>query len=438
MDTVRTPRLVEQGREWHMRSGNVATINDPKVLVLDQGLDEIYTLITTAAEMKTFRPTLTFDPEHFMDELDSDTSLILMELATPRADGIELMRLLAFRKCKASLVLMGDLDRRILESAEEVAKALGLSVVGHLKKPFSLNELNKLFDLSLLSQPESMSKPPERSLFQDAELRNAIERDEFVLHYQPQIDIETGGLVGVEALVRWRHPKGYLIYPDSFMQCVEEMGLIERLDWLVVRRACSEMRTLTSEGRRIPNLSVNCSVHSLSDLTFPDRLVALAEDFEISPEKLIVEITESGAIRKMACTLDVLTRLRMKRVQLSIDDFGTGYSMMQQLRNVPATELKIDKSFVQKMDDSESDRVMVLKTIEIGHALDMRVVAEGVETLGQLRRLSQYRCDVAQGYLFSKPLPAEVLATWIKNCSFEHHSEPEWSRHSLQMEGVTA
>ncbi len=164
--------------------------------------------------------------------------------------------------------------------------------------------------------------------------------------------------------------------------------------------------------------------------------MALAEEFDISPDKLIVEITESGAVRKMACTLDVLTRLRMKRVQLSIDDFGTGYSMMQQLRNVPATELKIDKTFVQKMQDSESDRVMVLKTIEIGHALNMRVVAEGVETLEQLRRLSQYHCDVAQGYLFSKPLPAEALSAWIKNCSFEHHSVPDWSRPSLQMEAV--
>ncbi len=246
-----------------MRSGNIATINDPKVLVLDQGTDELYNLITTVAEMKGFRTRLTFDPQDFMDEVDTDTSLILMELDRPRADGIELMRLLSCRKCKAPIVLMGDLDQRILESAEEVAKALGLSIVGHLKKPFSLIELKKAFDLSQAFQPQLMSKPPETIFFQDAELRNAIVRDEFVLHYQPQIDIETGDLVGVEALVRWQHPAGHLIYPDLFIERIETLGLIRQLDWLTVRRACSEIRTLISEGRRIPNLSVNCSVHSL-------------------------------------------------------------------------------------------------------------------------------------------------------------------------------
>jgi EAL domain-containing protein (putative c-di-GMP-specific phosphodiesterase class I) len=338
------------------------------------------------------------------------------------------MRLLAYRKCKASFVLMSGLGRRILESAEEVAKALGLSVIGRLEKPLCLAAINEIFEQHIRSETEPACKSQESIHFQDAELRNAIERDEFVLHYQPQMDIVTGELVGVEALVRWQHPEGYLIYPDLFMQRAEHLGLMQQLDWLVARRACSEIRKSTSQGIHIPNLSVNCSVHSLSDLTFPDRFVSLAAEFEISPEKLIIEITESGAIRKMACTLDVLTRLRMKRVQLSIDDFGTGYSMMQQLRNVPATELKIEKTFVQNMRDSESDRIMVLKTIEIGHALDMRVVAEGVETPEQLRFLSRHRCDVAQGYLFSKPLPVEAISIWIENYRLESRIGGQYQR----------
>lgn len=419
-----------------MRPGNITTINEPKVVVLDQDSDDIYNLIVTVAEMKGFRAVLTVDPEQFMDELDSETSIILMEMVTSRADGIELMRLLAFRKCKAALVLMGDLDRRVLESAEEVAKVLGLSVVGHLKKPFSLNELETVLDRSLRVKSEPISEPPEKVLFQDAELRQAIEHDEFVLHYQPQIDIETGALVGVESLVRWQHPQGYLIYPESFIPRVESLGLIQHMDWLVARRACSDIRTLALEDTIIPALSMNYSVSSLSDLTFPDRFVALVKEFGISPKQLIIEITETGAIQKMAFTLDVLTRLRMKGIRLSIDDFGTGYSTMQQLRHIPANELKIDRTFIRNMQDNESDCIMVLKTIEIGHALGMRVVAEGVETLGQLRRLSQYSCDVAQGYLFSRPVPATELANWIRVGRSERQNVVATGRANGQLEDV--
>ena len=130
-------------------------------------------------------------------------------------------------------------------------------------------------------------------------------------------------------------------------------------------------------------------------------------------EKVILEITETGLIEETSRTLDVLARLRMKRVHLSIDDFGTGYSMMQQLQNIPATELKIDRSFVSNLDGSDSNRVMVQKTIEIGHGLDMKVVAEGVETREQLEFLRANGCDIAQGYFFSRPLSPNDLLAWL-------------------------
>jgi len=163
----------------------------------------------------------------------------------------------------------------------------------------------------------------------------------------------------------------------------------------------------------IPTLSLNVSVHSLRDLEFPDKFLSLAAKNGMSAKNVTIEITESGLIKELSATLDVLTRLRMKQVQLSIDDFGTGYAMMQQLRNVPATELKIDKSFVQNIHCNDRDRVMVQKTIEIGHDLGMKVVGEGVETQEQLNFLRTNHCDAAQGYLFSRPLPAGALSSWL-------------------------
>jgi EAL domain-containing protein (putative c-di-GMP-specific phosphodiesterase class I) len=160
-------------------------------------------------------------------------------------------------------------------------------------------------------------------------------------------------------------------------------------------------------------LSLNASAKSLHDLNFPDTLVSIAEKHGVSPADLTIEITESGLIKELSKTLDILTRLRMKQVKLSIDDFGTGYAMLQQIKNIPATELKIDKSFVHEMMSSARDRIMVQRTIEMAHDLGMQVVAEGVETQEQLDLLRSNGCDIAQGYLFSHPIPAKEMVNWL-------------------------
>jgi EAL domain-containing protein (putative c-di-GMP-specific phosphodiesterase class I) len=154
-------------------------------------------------------------------------------------------------------------------------------------------------------------------------------------------------------------------------------------------------------------------MRSLQDLEFPDALVTLARKYDIPAELIAVELTESGLMKNISRTLDVLTRLRMKNFQLSIDDFGSGYAMMRQLQNVPATELKIDKSIVERMHLNDSDRVMVEKIIEMGHELKMSVVAEGVMTNEQFQMLRAKGCDGAQGYWFSYPLPPESMKRWL-------------------------
>jgi EAL domain-containing protein (putative c-di-GMP-specific phosphodiesterase class I) len=207
------------------------------------------------------------------------------------------------------------------------------------------------------------------------------------------------------------------MFPDAFLARLESRGLMDRLWWTVARRAFSDVRRFEPYAGVQCGMSLNISVHSLQDLALPDRFSDLAKEYGVALESITIEITEGGLVKHLSKTLDVLARLRIKRVGLSIDDFGTGYSMMQQLQTIPATELKIDKSFVQKSRDSESDRIMVTKSVEIGHELGMKVVAEGVETIDQLEFLRELGCDIAQGYFFSRPKSAVELSVWLRDYS---------------------
>jgi EAL domain-containing protein (putative c-di-GMP-specific phosphodiesterase class I) len=384
------------------------------ILLIDDNAD-IGELVCATAESIGMGCTATTNVSDFMDALTPETTLIIVDLLMPDTDGIELLRLLGQQNCTAGIVLMSGVGKRVMQTAEELAGALGLFIVGNLQKPFHLTELEEI--LNRPRHPEAINAAVGRSdiRFPNVDLRLAIKNNEFILHYQPQIEISTGRIIGLEALVRWQHPGGRLVFPDEFISRIEALGWIDDLGWLVTKRAFAEMGQFADEHGEIPAISINASAGSLLDLAFPDTLMALASGFNIPAEKITIEITESGLIKELAKTLDVLTRLRMKNVQISIDDFGTGYSMMQQLRRIPATELKIDKSFVHNMHASEGDRIIIQKTIEIGHELGMKVVVEGVETPEQLEFMRRNGCDIAQGYLFTRPLATDAIAAWLKD-----------------------
>jgi len=382
-------------------------------MIIDDNPD-VVALVTAAAAYKGIACIVAADADTFLTAITPDISLILLDLVMPNVDGVELLRMLGEQKCTTPIVLMSGVGARILETAVSLAISLGLNVAGHLRKPFRIAELEAFFVPPQESQ--AAARDTRNILLEDNELTRAMAHDEFVLHYQPQIEIATGEVAGVEALVRWQHPVHGLIYPDSFIARCEGLDLIGQLGTLVAARALSEIAGLTGTGKKPLFLSINVSAFTLLDLTFPDTLFNLALKHKKNPEEVVLEITETGIVRELSQTLDVLTRLRMKGFQLSIDDFGTGYAMMQQLQNIPATEIKIDRSFVMSMNN-KSERVMVVKTIEIGHELGLKVVAEGVETANHLEMLRAHGCDVAQGYFFSKPLPPAEFVTWLANYS---------------------
>lgn len=383
------------------------------LLVIDDDSD-IGEFIKAAAEQLGLRCTTVTSAKTISQEFSPEITLILLDLMMPEMDGIEALRLLSQLGCKAPIVLMSGISKRVLETAVKLARALGLEIAGQLQKPFRLVELEGLLH-GRFPKAASASPPAETRInLPDIELLRGIKEREFVLHYQPQIDIASGGVSGVEALARWQHPERGLLMPDSFIPRLEAMGAIDDFSWFVVDRGLEDLRGFEQEGIILQKMAVNIAMQSLRNLQFPDQLVAIARRHEIAPERIVLEITESGLMEEATSALDVMARLRMNNVQISIDDFGTGYAMMQQLANVPATQLKIDRAFVQNMQINDSDRVMVEKTIEIGHDLGMSVVAEGVETKKQLEFLHLKGCDAAQGFLFSRALPREEMVRWIR------------------------
>jgi EAL domain-containing protein (putative c-di-GMP-specific phosphodiesterase class I)/ActR/RegA family two-component response regulator len=381
------------------------------VLVIDDDLDMCAIIANKASDLGMECVT-TFDVTGFFEALTPDVSLILVDLMMPNTDGIEILRILGEYRCQAGIIVMSGIGERVIQTAEEFASNLGLSIVGHLTKPFSVAQLE---DMLLRDPKPPVTQGSREQLhisFDRVDFGQAIERGEFVLHYQPQIQIITGHCVGVEALVRWQHPVHGLIAPDKFIGFAEQLDFISDLTWTVFKKGFAEMGKVIDKDCSPLSLSFNISVLSLHDLTFPNTLIALLEDFDVSPERIILEITETGLIRNMSQTLDVFARLRMKGIRLSIDDFGTGYSMMEQLRNIPANELKIDKSLLQNLH-VDNYRIIVQKIIELAHELDIISVAEGVETRLQLDFLRSKSCDVAQGYLFSRPLPGLEFLAWL-------------------------
>jgi diguanylate cyclase (GGDEF)-like protein len=237
-------------------------------------------------------------------------------------------------------------------------------------------------------------------------LRQALERDELALLYQPKVDLADGRVVGLEALIRWLPRSGNIIGPDQFIPVAEETGLIVPIGRWVVRAACIQWIAWRAAGLNPPPVAVNLSPRQLSDARLIEDIDAILKDTRMDPAYLQLEVTESAAMENPARTFDILDALRQRGLHVYIDDFGTGYSNLGQLKRMPVDALKIDRSFVKDVLTDSDDAEIANAIIRLAHALKLRVVAEGVETLEQVAFLKQNGCDEIQGYVISKPLPS--------------------------------
>ncbi len=289
----------------------------------------------------------------------------------------------------------------------------------------TIDQLVQRADIAMYASKDRSSGPVTYSIDIDlhtpsrlaltAELRGALERSEEIsLLFQPIVDAVTGTVVGAEALARWNNPRRGQVSPLEFIGLAERSGLIRPFTERVLAMAAAQVAEWRSQGIDFP-LSINLSSKNLSEFDLPERLLATLASFGLSPGDITIEVTESGLVAETSEELELVHRLRETGFQLALDDFGTGYSSLTYLRTLHANVLKIDRSFVQQMTENNNDARIVSAVIDMAHSLDMRVVAEGVETEQQRQVLVQLGCDDLQGYLFARPISAEELTTYARS-----------------------
>ena len=260
--------------------------------------------------------------------------------------------------------------------------------------------------------PEMNVKVHDRFLLQE-ELRNAVARDEFILHYQPQVDLRANRIFAVEALLRWRHPARGLISPLSFIPVAEETGLIVEIGNWVLREACRQNKAWQDAGLPPLTVSVNVSARQFQDRRLVESVAEALRDTGLDPSRLELELTESLIMQDAKLAVATMRELQGLGVQISIDDFGVGYSSLSALKTFPIARLKIDKSFISGLPNDEHDKAVASAVISLGQKLRLRVIAEGVETPEQIAYLRENNCDEIQGFCFSKPIEAGELAALL-------------------------
>lgn len=347
--------------------------------------------------------------------------IIVLDLSMPGADGISVIRNLASAGCTSLLILMSGVDSRVLMSASHIATMQGLNLHGCLEKPFRKKNLKDQLMTAVAEilerRTESHSGAPDTkqtSSVDEDDIVRGLEANEFVVHYQPQIDLDTAAWVGMEALVRWQHPTLGMLYPIQFIDTIEKRGLGMTLTRAVLKNVLTEYAHWGPGTNYSGTIAINLPPAALTGFDFPEEVMRAAEEFNFPPEKLVFELTETSVAVDPVSAADVLTRLRLNAMGLAIDDFGTGHSSLEQLRLLPFTELKIDQSFVRAIDSDATASVIVKSAIKLGHELNLQVVAEGVENWKIYNWLRDEQCDVAQGWVIAKAMSCNDISVWAE------------------------
>ena len=330
--------------------------------------------------------------------------VVTLDLQMPDLDGVQLLRYLSERKSKAGILLVSGTDARVRNTSLRLGRELGLNMLGTLQKPVHIAELEAVLQRAIPNAPPT----PER-------VARAIEDNELVVHYQPQVLLKKpmGQVIGMEALVRWQHPERGMIPPMDFLGIVQDAGLMGALTRRVFQTAVADQQVWRNSGLDLM-MAVNFSPELFTDLELPDVMSRRVAEGKGDIAKVKIEITETGTMRDVARSMEILTRLRLKGFALSMDDFGTGSSSLVQLYRLPFNELKIDRSFVSDFEQNPEAETIVSITIDLARNLGLRVCAEGVETESAYRRLVGLGCHLAQGYFISKPIPAAAVPDWVR------------------------
>jgi len=338
--------------------------------------------------------------------------VVLCDLNMPGMDGVELIRHIGELDFRGSIVFISGEDSRVLSTVNELAQSHGLTTLGMLEKPFRAGQLYDLLSLHRSGRRAKRVAPGEAPSLDAEELRAALKNDELTVHLQPKVDAHTLQVVGAEALARWPRSKGF-VAPGVFIPVAEASGLIDSLFQQLFSKTVQFGSRLHAAGHKL-SLAVNVSAVSLSSLNIPEFVINETNRHGFDPAYLILEVTESGVLRDMRTALDVLSRLRLRRVNLSIDDFGTGYASMDQLRRIPFGELKVDRSFVGGALKDNAARSILESSVDMARKMGLKIVAEGVETEAELALVRSLGCHLVQGFHIARPMDMENFMAWLE------------------------
>jgi len=338
--------------------------------------------------------------------------LILCDLKMPGMDGVEFVRQLANMQYAGSIVLISGEDERILDSVERLAEFHNLNILGSLHKPISIEQLQDTLQSDLMGG----IRAPQRTtkVYGTEAIQAALNENQLINHYQPKVDLGSRRVIGAEALVRWQHPTDGLLFPAQFAHEAEKHGLIDGVTSCVLRNALLHACLWKAAGISL-SVSVNVSIHNLTNLSFPDVVLRIAGATSVPMADIILEVAETRLMQDTRVPLDVLTRLRLRDVGLSIDDFGTSHSSLSQLRDLPFSEVKADRSFVHGAYKDKASKAILEAMVQIARQLNMKAVAEGIETLEDWVCARAVGCDYGQGYYIGQPMAAEDIPAWIEN-----------------------
>lgn len=344
----------------------------------------------------------------------SRIDLALCDLEMDGMDGVEFLSQLGSERPGMSVVLLSGMEKSLIESVEGMARSSGLRVLGALQKPVDRDKLSGLIARMSAAHSTNSASGDAGTLITVEDIARGLAERQFVPYFQPKIDLTSGKVTGVEALVRWRHPQLGLVPPNRFIPLLEDSGQIVELTWFMLD---SSMRTLVEWLAKDLDISVsvNVTVDFLEEFAVTENIIALAQNLNAPPQRVTLEITESTAATHELTVIGNLARLRMRGFGLAIDDFGTGYASMQQLSRIPFKELKVDRSFVSGAARYPNLRTILESSLNLGRRLGLKTVAEGIETMDELRLVRSIGCDMAQGFLFAKPMEAGHFPRWVSD-----------------------
>ena len=385
------------------------------VLIVDDDPSQIAILQAYFASLRARKVLAASNPVDALDVLDRHEGridLIGSDLAMPRMDGFEFLRHLRDRLYAGHIALFSGHHSTLLKNATELARKHELKILGYVRKPLTKSALDEVFSRDI--RPKNAEEQGSR-IDRDS-LIVALDNRQIGPLYQPKVDLTTGRVVGAEALARWHHPLRGMISPALFIHVAENSGLIDRLTFDMLDQILDDMERHRKDWDGI-KISINMPPHLMDDLDLPDRLSEKCARKGIANNRLCLEITESSVINTSTRSLEVLSRLAIKGFELSIDDFGTGASNIANLRVVPYSELKIDRSFTANFLTDAFSEETVRTSVALAKQLDMRVVAEGVDNMRVLEALKARGIHQAQGFLISKPVSAEDVSEFFRNRS---------------------